>query len=82
MKILMIPIKINNQILDIKMHISENYIIVLNNINQIIIEENNNSIINNSGNMSNNNINYEKKRSKQIRYSLSFGCKISLTDKV
>ena len=30
-------IKLNNQILDIKMHISENYIIVLNNINQIVI---------------------------------------------
>ena len=30
-------IKLNNQILDIKMHTSENYIIVLNNINQIVI---------------------------------------------
>ena len=46
---------------------------LLNDINQIIIEENNNSIINNSGNMSNNNINYEIRRTKQIRYSLSFG---------
>jgi WD40 repeat protein len=30
-------IKLNNQILDIKMHTSENYIIILNNINQIVI---------------------------------------------
>ena len=30
-------IKLNNQILDVKMHTSENYIIILNNINQIVI---------------------------------------------
>ena len=30
-------IKLNNQILDIKMHSSENYIIILNNINQVVI---------------------------------------------
>ena len=47
---------------------------LLNDINQIIIEENNNnSIINNSGNTSNNNINNEGRKSKQIKYSLSFG---------
>ena len=47
---------------------------ILNDINRIIIEENNNnSIINNSGNTSNNNINNENRKSKQIRYSLSFG---------
>ena len=47
---------------------------LLNDINQIIIEENNNnSIINNSGNTSNNNINNEVRKSKQIKYSLSFG---------
>ena len=40
---------------------------LLNDINQIIIEENNNSSGNNS------NVSYEIKRSKQIRYSLSFG---------
>ena len=46
---------------------------IINDINQIIIEENNNSIINNSGNTSNNQINNENKKSRQIRYSLSFG---------
>ena len=47
---------------------------LLNDINQIIIEENNNnSIMNNSGNTSNNNINNEGRKSKQIKYSLSFG---------
>ena len=30
-------IKLNNQILDIKIHPSENYIIILNNINQIVV---------------------------------------------
>ena len=32
-------IKLNNQILDIKIHSSENYIIILNNINQIVIAQ-------------------------------------------
>ena len=32
-------IKLNNQILDIKIHSSENYIIVLNNINQVVISQ-------------------------------------------
>ena len=49
---------------------------LLNDINKTIIEENNNSINNNSEN-NNNNINNNKnngiRKSKQIRYSLSFG---------
>ena len=32
-------IKLNNQIMDIKIHSSENYIIVLNNINQVVISQ-------------------------------------------
>ena len=40
------------------------------NINNIIIEENNNSIINNSGNDNQNN---DVGKSRQIKYSLSFG---------
>ena len=32
-------IKLNNQILDIKIHSSENYIITLNNINQVVISQ-------------------------------------------
>ena len=45
---------------------------LLNDINQIIIEENNNNSIINNSNISNNKIN-EMKKSKPIRYSLSFG---------
>ena len=45
---------------------------LLNDINHVIIEENNNNIINNSGNVSNNK-NNEVRKSKKIKYSLSFG---------
>ena len=31
--------KINNQILDIKVHSSENYIVILNNINQVVVSQ-------------------------------------------
>ena len=45
---------------------------LLYDINKIIIEENNNNSIINTSNISNNKIN-EMRKSKQIRYSLSFG---------
>ena len=38
-------IKLNNQILDIKTHSSENYILILNNINQVVINQINSGII-------------------------------------